>query len=71
LLREGKALGVAVVAIGGITAANMDALVDAGASAVAVIADVFAHENAAAIARAASAIARRFAAGPQRHRPSP
>ena len=60
LLVHGRALGVPVVAIGGITSANAPALIDAGASAVAVIADVFAHDDAAAIARAAAAIAARF-----------
>ena len=40
-------LGVPVVAIGGITAANAHALIDAGATALAVIADVFAHDDPA------------------------
>ena len=63
MLRDAQALGVPVVAIGGITASNAGALIDAGATAVAVIADVFAHEDPAAITRAASAIARGF--GPE------
>ena len=56
LLVDAKALGVPVVAIGGITAANARALFDAGADAVAVIADVFAHDSDEAIVRAAAAI---------------
>jgi len=70
LLREAQTLGVPVVAIGGITAANMQALIDAGATALAVIADVFAHDDPAAITRAASAIARGFAAEPKLRRRS-
>jgi thiamine-phosphate pyrophosphorylase len=58
LLVRARALGVPVVAIGGITAANAPALIDAGATALAVISDVFAHESPDAIARAAAAIAR-------------
>lgn len=57
LLVEAKALRVPVVAIGGITAANARALFDAGADAVAVIADVFAHDSDERITRAAAAIA--------------
>ena len=57
LLREAKTLGVPVVAIGGITGANARTLFDAGADAVAVIADVFAHDSDERIARAAAAIA--------------
>lgn len=60
LLARARALGVPVVAIGGITAANAPLLIDAGASAVAVIADVFAHENMDGIARAARAVAQLF-----------
>jgi thiamine-phosphate pyrophosphorylase len=69
LLAEARrAGGLPVVAIGGITAANMQALIDAGATALAVIADVFAHDDPAAITRAASAIARGFAAEPKLRR---
>ena len=57
LLVDAKTLGVPVVAIGGITAANARALFDAGADAVAVITDVFAHDSDERIARAAAAIA--------------
>jgi thiamine-phosphate pyrophosphorylase len=57
LLTRAHSLGVPVVAIGGITSANAQSLVDAGADAVAVIADVFAHENPEAIRRAAGAFA--------------
>jgi thiamine-phosphate pyrophosphorylase len=56
LLASARALGVPVVAIGGITAANARALFEAGADAVAVIADVFGHESDEAIVRAAAAI---------------
>jgi thiamine-phosphate pyrophosphorylase len=66
LLRDARSLGVPVVAIGGITAGNVRALIDAGATATAVIADVFAREDAAAITRAAAAIARAFTAEPGR-----
>lgn len=60
LLGRARALRVPVVAIGGITAGNAKTLVDAGADALAVISDVFAHDDLADIARAASAIARMF-----------
>jgi thiamine-phosphate pyrophosphorylase len=60
LLAAARNLGVPVVAIGGITAQNAPALIDAGADAVAVIADVFAREDAAAIRAAAESIARLF-----------
>jgi thiamine-phosphate pyrophosphorylase len=56
LLRRARMLGVPVVAIGGITAANARSLVDAGADVVAVITDVFAHEALADVTRAAAAI---------------
>lgn len=61
LLRRGRALGVPVVAIGGITSANAKMLIDAGASAVAVISDVFAHDDRAQVKRSAAAIAALFA----------
>jgi thiamine-phosphate pyrophosphorylase len=64
LLVLAKTLGVPVVAIGGITAANARALFDAGADAVAVIADVFAHDGDERITRAAAAIAGMRAAPP-------
>jgi thiamine-phosphate pyrophosphorylase len=56
LLRRATKLGVPVVAIGGITAANGRALVESGADALAVIADVFDHDDLAAVTRAAAAI---------------
>ncbi len=56
LLASARALGVPVVAIGGITAANARALFEAGADAVAVIAVVFGHDSDEAIVRAAAAI---------------
>ena len=52
-----RALGVPVIAIGGITAANARPLFVAGADAVAVISDVFAHAALADVTRAARAIA--------------
>lgn len=69
LLVRGRALGVPVVAIGGIASTNAAALIDAGASAVAVISDVFAHESPEAVTRAASAIARLFAPTSERSEP--
>ena len=60
LLRRAQPLGVPVVAIGGITAANARDLIDSGADAVAVITDVFAHETLADVTRAAAAIAACF-----------
>jgi thiamine-phosphate pyrophosphorylase len=56
LLRRAKKLGVPVVAIGGITADNGRALVEAGADALAVISDVFNHDDVAQVTRAAAAI---------------
>jgi thiamine-phosphate pyrophosphorylase len=56
LIAGAKGLGVPVVAIGGITSANAPTLVAAGVDAVAVITDVFGHDDAGAIARAAAAI---------------
>ncbi len=61
LLAHAASLRVPVVAIGGITAANAATLIDAGATAVAVIGDVFAHDDLPAIERAAAAIAALFA----------
>jgi thiamine monophosphate synthase len=49
-----------VVGIGGITSQNAPMLVEAGIDAVAVISDVFAHEDLADIAKAASRIAACF-----------
>ena len=56
LLRRATKLRVPVVAIGGVTAANGRALVESGADALAVITDVFDHDNLADITRAAAAI---------------
>jgi thiamine-phosphate pyrophosphorylase len=63
LLQAARSLPVPVVAIGGITAANARALVAAGADAVAVISDVFERPDAAAVERAAAAIATLFQPG--------
>ena len=60
LLARAAALHVPVVAIGGITSANAATLIDAGATAVAVISDVFDHDDLPAIERAAAAIAALF-----------
>jgi thiamine-phosphate pyrophosphorylase len=57
LLDHARHLGVPVVAIGGITAANAGALIAAGASAVAVISDLFGHLTSAAVTAAAEALA--------------
>lgn len=56
LLTRARGLGLPLVAIGGITAANAGALVAAGADAVAVISDLFDHDDVADITRAAAAI---------------
>lgn len=56
LLTRARALGLPLVAIGGITAANAGALIAAGADAVAVISDLFDHDDVADITRAAAAI---------------
>ncbi len=61
LLARAASLRVPVVAIGGITSANAATLIDAGATAVAVIGDVFAHDDLPEIERAAAAIAALFA----------
>jgi thiamine-phosphate pyrophosphorylase len=60
LIRAAKKLGAPVVAIGGITAANARELVNAGVDAVAVISDVFDHDDLDAVTRAAAAIAACF-----------
>ncbi len=56
LLARARDLGLPLVAIGGITAANAGALVTAGADAVAVISDLFDHDDVADITQAAAAI---------------
>jgi thiamine-phosphate pyrophosphorylase len=56
LLTQGRALGVPVVAIGGIDASNAATLVAAGADAVAVISALFAHPTLAAVEDAARAL---------------
>jgi thiamine-phosphate pyrophosphorylase len=60
LLSRAQTLGVPVVAIGGITSANAESLISAGADAVAVISDVFGHDDPGAIRAAADAFARLF-----------
>jgi len=60
LLQDARSFRLPLVAIGGITAANAGALVDAGADAVAVISDLFDHDEPAAVTRAAAAIAAVF-----------
>jgi len=58
VLRRAALLAVPVVAIGGIKSSNASSLIDAGATAVAVITDVFASGDPASITRAAAAIVR-------------
>jgi len=60
LLSRAQSLGVPVVAIGGITSANAEALISAGADALAVISDLFAHDEPDEIRAAADAFARLF-----------
>ncbi|MDR3387476.1 MAG: thiamine phosphate synthase [Rudaea sp.] len=56
LLRAAKSLGLPLVAIGGITADNARALLDAGADFIAVISGVFGADDPAAAARRYSAL---------------
>jgi thiamine-phosphate pyrophosphorylase len=63
LLARAGALGVPVVAIGGITADNAGTLIEAGADAVAVISAVFDRPDAAAVQEAADAIVRQCRRG--------
>ena len=56
LLREAKPLGVPLVAIGGITAANGATLIDAGASYLAVISAVFGTRDVRGAARSFAAL---------------
>lgn len=56
LLMRARVFGLPLVAIGGITAANAGALMAAGADAVAVVTDLFDHDDVADITRAAVAI---------------
>lgn len=57
LFGAARALGVPLVAIGGIHAANAGEVIEAGADAVAVIADVMGREDLDAVRRAARAVA--------------
>ncbi len=66
LLHDAHALGVPIVAIGGITLANAGGLAAAGADAVAVISDVLGRAAPDDIRRAAHAFNALFAAAPQR-----
>ncbi len=58
ILEEARTLGVPVVAIGGITAENAAALLDAGADVLAVIASLFDHSRVEDVQAAADALAR-------------
>lgn len=60
LLDAARRLPVPVVAIGGITSANAAVLAAAGAAAIAVISDLFSHDDAAAVTRAARALVAAF-----------
>ena len=62
LVPRARALGVPVVAIGGIDASNARALAEGGIDAVAVIAALFAFDHPREVADAARAIAAAFAA---------
>ena len=62
LIPRARALGVPVVALGGIDVGNVRALVDAGVDAVAVIGAVFAHDEPRDVAAASRRIAAAFAA---------
>jgi len=66
MLGPARALGVPVVAIGGVTAANAPVLIRAGANAVAVITAVF---DAPDVEAAARAIANAFPAIPFSNNP--
>lgn len=68
--RGARALGVALVGIGGITHDNVAALIDAGADAAAVIADLFQVADVAAVTARAHAFAARFDAAAPLHRPT-
>jgi thiamine-phosphate pyrophosphorylase len=61
LVPRARALGVPIVAIGGIDADNARELVDAGVDAVAVIGAVFAHDDPRDVTAAARRIAAVFA----------
>jgi thiamine-phosphate pyrophosphorylase len=61
LFREARALGVPLVAIGGINVANASVLVDAGADCVAVISGLF---GAPDVRQRAAEFARLFATSP-------
>ncbi len=56
LLRDAKALGVPLVAIGGLTAANAAPLIEAGANYLAVISAVFGARDVRAAARSFAAL---------------
>lgn len=62
LVPRARALGVPVVAIGGIDAGNVRALVDAGVDAVAVIGAVFAHDDPRDVTATSRRISAAFAA---------
>ncbi|MBE7523829.1 MAG: thiamine phosphate synthase [Burkholderiales bacterium] len=61
LVPRAKALGVPVVAIGGIDERNAGSLADAGVDAVAVIGALFAHDDPREVERAARRIVAAFA----------
>jgi thiamine-phosphate pyrophosphorylase len=60
LFEQARGLGVPMVAIGGITAVNLRSLVDAGCDAAAVIADLFASHDPAAVEASAHRLAAAF-----------
>src|SRR5690606_15879821 len=72
LLRQAAGLGVARVAIGGITADNAPALVEAGADPIAVVSGVFGADDPAAAAQAyMHAFQARGSASPHAGDPAP
>jgi thiamine-phosphate pyrophosphorylase len=68
LFAQARSLGVACVGIGGITRANLPALVAAGADAAAVITDLFGSYDPATVGERARALASAF---PTHDRPAP
>jgi thiamine-phosphate pyrophosphorylase len=61
LLERARALGVPVVAIGGIDSANLRVVIDAGADAAAIVSALFGFDEDEAIRAAAARLARAFA----------
>ena len=60
LFTQARELGIALVGIGGVDASNLSRLIEAGANAAAVIADLFDGRDTATIRTRATALARCF-----------